>query len=636
VSGRVRNVLWGSRWRKLATILALVLIGIELIYVVAVNVLLSTGEIANLMNQATDAVHVEIKSGWSAWPGRVHAEEVQFRFEDRNLQFLVVVQHAVVDIRLWQLPAKVIHLTRVRGDGTRYLFRHKVQSPKGIERRLAQYAQIPGFSDPPLITEPKTPALNDDEYNLWTIHLEDVDVAASELWFQEYRYRGPARARGGFRLEPERDAQTERCRLDLNGGTLAAGPYVVMKDFNGTLEAELDRHDPREVPGEQIFGKISLKTDLRGEMPNMNVAKLYTEPDSGLSLERGAGSWRLQTDYEHGEWQKGSRVSFQTEGVTVRSDKLSVASAGELGAEIVQGGRDSRVEISYTSPRVDLGYRGVPEAIDAPFARGVRVALGATADLTKPQRLTSASADLRALVPAMRWLNQPLEQPGRFTGGRLDANVRAKWSDAEAGSGKVDLELHKVALQLEEEAIEVSGKLEAQAEYDPKAERGQFKQLALSLPELGVSGSSLPGKGLTLRSEHLRWHGMPPDRSDGRFELKADTISPLLPLVISSDILRTLAKALVNLGPTRALLEFEQTKPAWELRLLEAKSGELEAFGRYRSEKNVPHPCGRWYVQDGSLSVGVLQQGGETSVKPLVSPEFWRERPANPQCSASR
>ncbi|HKP55345.1 MAG TPA: hypothetical protein VJV78_01415 [Polyangiales bacterium] len=625
-----------ARVRKILLIAGLALLGLELVYVIVVNVLLSTGELASLMNQATDDIHLEIRSGWSAWPGRVHADEVQFRFEDRNLQFLVVVEHAVVDIRLWQLPAKIIHLTRVRGDGTRYLFRHKVEDLKGLERRVAQYAKIPGFSDPPLIKDPRTPSLNDDEYNLWTIHLEDADVGLRELWFQEYRYQGPGRARGGFRLQPERDAQTERCKLDLDGGTLTAGPHVVMKDFSGTLEAELDRHDPRQVMGEQIFGKISLKTELRGEMPNLDVTQLYTQSDGGVQLERGAGSWRVATDYEHGEWQKGSRVSFQTEGVTVRADKVSIASAGEASAEIVQGGRDARVELSYTSPRVDLGYRGVPEAIDAPFARGVRVALQASADLTQPQRLTGASADLRAVIPAMRWLNQPLDAAGLFTGGRADAGVHARWAESEAGGGELQATLQKVAMKLEEEAIEVSGNLEAQASYDPATERGQFHRLELSLPELGVSGSSLPGNGLKVRSENSHWHGMPPDRSEGRFELTADSISALLPFVISSDILRTLTKALVNLGKTRAVVEFEQTKPAWELRLVEAKSGDVEAFGRYRAEKSAAHPCGRWYVQDGSLSVGVLQQGGETSIKPLVSPSFWRERPASPHCSASR
>ncbi|HKU41029.1 MAG TPA: hypothetical protein VJR89_22860, partial [Polyangiales bacterium] len=509
-------------------------------------------------------------------------------------------------------------------------FRHKAQTPAGLERRLAAYAPIPGFSDPPLISKPKTPPLNDEDYNLWTIELADADVELRELWFQEYRFRGEGRARGGFRLQPQRDAQTQRCKLELRSGTLTAGPYVVANNFHGELEAELDRHDPRQVAGEAIFGKISLRTDLTGELPDLAVAKLYTTSD-GLSIERGAGKLEVRTDYEHGKWREGSRVRYEAEGVTLRSDKLTVTTAADLAAEIVKASPDARVQLSFASPRVNLDYRGVPEKIDGPFARGVRVSVEATAELTKPQHVTGASAELHAVVPAMRWLNQPLEQGELFTGGRSEAKLDAKWNDAAAGSGKLELELEKVAMLIDGQGIEATGKLEALASYDPKSERGQAKKLELELPVLGVSGDPMPGV-LRVRGERLTWQGMPPERLDGRFELTSETISPLLPFVISSDILRSLAKALVKLGKTRAVAEVERSPAALEVRLVEAKSGDVEAFGVLRSESGAPHPCGRWYVQDGSLSVGVVQSDGETSVKPLVSPTWWRERPAQSRC----
>src|SRR5262245_27351855 len=106
--------------RKLALIILLALLVLGVLHVVAANVLLRTGLIVRWMNQATDDLHIEIDSGWSLWPGRVHADEVRFRFEDRNLQFYVVLEHAVVDVRLIELSKKVVHLSRIRGDGTRY------------------------------------------------------------------------------------------------------------------------------------------------------------------------------------------------------------------------------------------------------------------------------------------------------------------------------------------------------------------------------------------------------------------------------------------------------------------------------------------------------------------------------------
>ena len=174
----------------------------------------------------------------------------------------------MVDIRLWQLPGKTFHLTRVRAEGVRYLFRHKVANTEGIERRLALYPKIAGFSDPPLFKEPKRPPLTDEQYNLWTIHLEDVDAGVKELWFLEYRFTGTGRAKGGFRLQPERDARTDWCSLTLDGA-LRVGEQTVASRLNGRIDVQLDRHDPRRVIGAQIFTKISFDADLRAAVAGL-------------------------------------------------------------------------------------------------------------------------------------------------------------------------------------------------------------------------------------------------------------------------------------------------------------------------------------------------------------------------------
>jgi len=135
--------------------------------------------------------------------------------------------------------------------------------------------------------------------------MNDADVSVVELWFQEYRWQGQGRATGGFHLKPERDAYTEGCVLTLEDGTLTAGPHVVANHFGGRLAAELDEHDPRQVSGEQIFAKISLETDVRGDMPNLNVSKLYTKGTS-VDVARGGGSLLLKTALAHGVWSEGS------------------------------------------------------------------------------------------------------------------------------------------------------------------------------------------------------------------------------------------------------------------------------------------------------------------------------------------
>jgi hypothetical protein len=632
MNGKPRGPWLGPRWKRLLLILALALVAFEVLYVIAINVVLRAGTIPRVANaEIPDKFHFEIGPAWSVWPGRVHTDFVKLRFQDHNVQFSVELEHAVVDVSLWQLPFKVMHLTRIRGENARYLFRHKVESPKGLEARLEQYPKIPGFPDPPVFSEKRTPPLPDKEYNLWTIELNDVDASVAELWFLEYRWRGQGRVTGGFHLKPERDASTERCVLTLDEGTLQAGPHVVANHFAGRLTAQLDRHDPRKVAGEAIFGKISIETDLRGDVPNLNVTKLYTV-GTDVDISRGAGTLVLKTVLEHGEWSEGSEVRYETDAVAIRKEKITVTGPAELRALISHGGKDSRVVLSATASRANLEWKGVPNAIPDPSARAAHASIGATADLTKPIRMTSVSAKLRAAVPSLRWVGYPLDEPGMFTGGSADANLRLEWVEGKLASGDVDARLEKAAFVLLEQPTEISGRVDVAGTYDDGNERGQLQKLAVELPEVGVKGESIPG-GLHVRSERLQWQKMPPEKLTGRVEVTSQSISPLVPYIISSDLLRALAKTLVSLGKTRAVVEFERTPAAFELQIAEAKSGNVEAFGQYRSEKGTDFPCGRWYVQDGSLSIGVLQEGGETSVKPLVPATWWRERPVTPRCT---
>lgn len=633
MNGKPRGPWLGPRSKKIFMILALALVAFEVVYVIAINVVLRSGSISRLANAAQpEDLHVEIGPAWSAWPGRVHADKIELRFQDHNVQFSVAVEHATVDVRLWQLPFKIMHLTRVRGENVRYLFRHKVESPKALEQRLAQYPKIVGFPDPPVFSEARKPPLSDEEYDLWTIELNDVDVGVAELWFLEYRWRGQGRATGGFHLKPQRDATTERCVLTMDDGVLQAGPHVVANHFAGRIAAQLDRHDPRQVQGEQVFGKISLETDLRGDVPNLNVTKLYTA-GTGVDVTRGAGTLVVKTVLAHGMWSEGSEIRYETDGVTVRKDKTSVSGPAELRALIARGGNDSRVVLSAAVPRATLGFKGVPDGLAEPSARSVHASLGATADLTKPLRLTSISAQLRAVVPTLRWLDVPLEKPNLFTGGSADASARFEWVESKLASGEIDARLEKAAFVLLEQPTEVSGRVEVAGTYDSGNERGQIQKLQVDLPEVGVKGEPMPG-GLHTRSQRLQWQKLPPERFTGRFELTSENISALVKYIIASDLLRALAKTAVSLGKTRVIVEVERTPSAFELQLVEAKSGDVEAFGQFRTEKNLDHPCSSWFVQDGTLSVGIVQAGGETSVKPFVPATWWRERPVAPRCAS--
>jgi hypothetical protein len=303
------------RLRRVLVALGIAILSFEALYLIAANAILQTRSLDRWVTGATPDLMLKVGSGWTLLPGRVHVEDVELHFEDYNVQFALSVEAATVDISLWELPAKIFHLTRVRAHGASYRFRHKVSTAEGHEQRLAHYPKIASFSDPPLFVGPDLPPLSDADYNLWTIHLEDVDAYARELWFLEYRFTGRARAKGGFRLEPQRDAQTERCSLTFDG-SLHVGSQTAASRLHGWLRAKLDRHDPRVVEGAQIFKKISVNTKLSASLPDLGFTEIYRERD-GLELSGGKGTLHARVQLEHGAWMKNTELRYDTDSVRV-------------------------------------------------------------------------------------------------------------------------------------------------------------------------------------------------------------------------------------------------------------------------------------------------------------------------------
>jgi hypothetical protein len=624
---------WRRTLRQLASILLVALVVIELAYVIAANLILRTRSLDRWVTGATAGLSLKIDSGWTLWPARVHIKGLELHFEDYNVQFSVALDSAVVDLRLWQLPAKIFHVTRVRAEGVRYLLRHKVASAAGLERRLALYPKIPGYSDPPLFKGPHTPPLTDEQYNLWTIQLEDVDAGVKELWFLEYRFTGKGRARGGFRLEPERDARTQWCTLRLDGA-MHAGEQTVATRLRGRIEAQLDRHDPRVVEGVQIFDKISFKTDLDADIPSLAFTELYATED-GPHLRGGRGELLARTDLRHGAWMKRTRLRYSTAALTVARERTIANGALELTAEIKKPGRDAELELGAVAPRTKFSFAGSPKAIDGPSMHQLRMTLGIAVNLTRETRPVSAEGRVALTAPDLRWLNYPLKAGETFTGGRARTSASFEWNENTKARVKLALELEDATFELAGKPLRSSGSADAVLVYDSQTQRGRFLRLAAELPRLDVGAKdawkALPG-GVQVRAERFGWHGLPPERFESRLVLDSETIEPLVPFVISSTIVRSIASALMRLGKTHAVIALDRSPAALQLNLEQARSGDVQAVGILLDPKGEEHPCGRFFVSSSKLSVGVVLYRGETSVKPFVSSNWWRERPPTESC----
>ncbi len=618
---------WG---RRAALGACFLLLGVSLIYLVAVNIILRTGRLDHWVTGATKGLFLKVDSGWTLWPGRVHLRGVELHFEDYNLQFSVSLDSAVVDIALMELPGKVFHLTRVRAEGVHYLFRHRVKDARGIERRLALYPRIAGYADPPLFEGPRKPPLTDAEYNLWTIQLEDVDVGVAELWFLEYRFTGHGRATGGFRLQPQRDARTDLCSLTLDGA-MQVGKQSVMQPLHVQLSAQLDRHDPRLVQGAMIFRKISFDLDLHAKLSDLSFTDLYQHTGQ-LHLRRGQGALALRAKLSHGAWQADTAFEYTTRAITLSKGRAGLSGALALRAKLLKDARRDPLHLTASSRVMTLWFAGKNQVKGStrPSARGIHIELTTTTDLTQPITLTSLDAKLELDAPDLTWLNGPLGEPPLFGAGSAHASTTLQWSSGSPAQTHLELDTGNAVLALGTQHVRLSGSSDMRLVYDPRSRRGHAQRLTLTLPEVALAvdrvWQPLP-EGIRIRAERLSWRGLPPRVVDARVNLATGSIKALTPLVLPASFVRGIALAIFKLGKTQAVLEVEKRPTMLQLRLIQAQSGSVQARGIWQKEADRPDPCGWFAVSTGLLSVGALINEGHTLVKPFVSGSWWRERP---------
>ena len=221
------------RLRRILTWAFGTLLGVYVLYVVAVNSFLNFG--FHLLFAGTNSVNATLGRAFSFWPGTAYVRDARIVFQDNNLQWTLDIANATVDVDMLAFAQRTFHATSVKGEGAVFRMRHRVEPGAVNEPTTAALTQIPEFPGPAVFeaTVPEAP-LTEATYNLWTVHLEDVDVGISEAWVQQFRYVGGGRAKGKFRLRPAR--------------TLWVGARLARSRWRA-FHAPVNTDSPRSSPG---------------------------------------------------------------------------------------------------------------------------------------------------------------------------------------------------------------------------------------------------------------------------------------------------------------------------------------------------------------------------------------------------
>lgn len=572
-----RTRLWRYAWRAGALLYAL-----QLGYLLVANLLLTTSMLRSAVSSSDD-VKVEYGSAYSLWPGRVYFSDLALRIEDHNVQVAIDVERGHADIDLLPLMRRKFHARRVEVEGVSYRMRHKLSRVGEQEPRLAAYPKIAGFADPPLFDGPSPPPIPDSEYRLWEIRLSNVEAALKQVWVLEYRFNGEGMARGGFLLRPARYCELDASTLQLDG-ELHVGETAVAKRLHLEMNAQIFGFDVQTIQGFEPLRYIDAGVEAQLEDMDLSFVNVYSFAQTAKIS--GAGTLRVvEVRLERGVIKKGSHLTFETSDIAFSLGRVRLQSrapaalhadgraADTLSAALTATEFELQAGEGFTSPKLsDID-------LNADFGSNLIQTSGVRSARLKPVHVS---------VPELGWLK------GAFG---LDV------IDALKGSATAAVEAELQPKASGEAADQVAGSIVAQLKaVDVRSLdlglRGQLHVESRVLARRAPALITLEGWDMRLSSAQIavmdRWSEpinaavtsrelqvRPGNvlRAKGSVQAHANRVTALLPLLGSSDFVRSIPALILGQNPIDAATTFQIEGDKVQVELVRASSGQASATG---------------------------------------------------------
>lgn len=375
--GRLRRVA-----RRLAKGVALLLVGVAVLYLVGVNVFLRTHLFRDAIGADPESLLVDYGSAYSVWPGSIHAEGLVIRGSDSSVQWILRIQRVDFQVSFTDLARKKFHADHVRADGVSMRLRRRVDVV--TPETMSALPSIPGFLDPPLAAVgPPPPPITDANYRLWSVRLEDVIASrVREVWVDTVRYSGDLEVRGRWKLTPLRWLEVGPATVDAHPLDVSFGMVESwVSGAVGRLEVTVHRFNVETVPGEEIIDQVSVRGDLSGVAHVANVVNRAMEGD-GVEITHAEAPFELRANLDHGVLRRGTQV--RTEPFDARALAAGLVLEASLQADV----RVDDDDVGYVDLRVATAR---VSASDQPRARAASIAATfASRDLDLAAHLFSA------------------------------------------------------------------------------------------------------------------------------------------------------------------------------------------------------------------------------------------------------
>lgn len=424
-----------------------------LAYVVVVNALLATGLMKKIVNGiAPNHVQFEWASASSFWFGRVHVRDFVVQGADDSIEWRVAVDETTASLGMTDLFVRRVrvHDAVVRGASLRMRFK---LDPKDVTPAfVAALPPIEGFADPPLRPSFVPPPPTDDNYDLWTIELDDVDTSdVREVWVDSVRLTDKGgHARGGFHLKPVREVWVPPSEFTLSQAEVTIGKTVIASDVSGTFWLRIAEYDPRERKGRAALGSLDANAVARGTLGDLSFANPILP--KAVALTGGGGAVATRTHVLSGVVQPGSRIACRLGDWSVWSGAHRVSGSSLVEVTIPENAKPD-VEVSIES--YDVGFHhGKVDVARAPTV--LAFVRADAADLARESGPWKASVDMPLVDIARLAALDAYADDGMFSSGSATGKVHADL-DGRAASGDATLSFSRAATKLGSALVVANG-----------------------------------------------------------------------------------------------------------------------------------------------------------------------------------
>ncbi len=358
-----------SRPGKIARILLLVLLSIELLYVVGVNSVLMSDRFQQRLNLTPEKLLINWGSLYSPFPGYIYGADLVIRSQTSRVQSYTEIER----FGAWLVPIGLLERNVTIGRTRLHNLRTRIRPSEMADRvdpdLLGFFPSIPGLSPP----EKNVPAPTGPFKPGWSFNLSNIVVSGThEMHLANYRMKGAGYLRGNLEFQLHGEMSIDQGQASLEAIEMLLDDKKLINKGAITGHFQVHPYPVYFYPGVTKMSFMDIDASIEADLENLDVLNYYlgTGKHSNWPGISAAGRLGGRVALDKGVLASQTKMTFDSGAITYRTDKFSIESSGriELVSGVAEAGR--RKLLDFSLENLLVRHLGTDKPVIA--ANGVR------------------------------------------------------------------------------------------------------------------------------------------------------------------------------------------------------------------------------------------------------------------------